>query len=87
MGFFKPSSLLIIATALAAGPALATPRNAAEATSNSSTINDINVPRSIPNAPGPVPKGYVPVLTVYGQSGQEPDSGVVGAQLSIPLNF
>lgn len=53
------------------------------ATTNSNTTN-IDYPQVVPNIAGPVPRGYVPVLSVYGQLDHE-QRGVYGAQISIPL--
>lgn len=57
-----------------------TPRTS---TTNSNTTN-INYPQVVPNMVGPVPRGYVPVLSVYGQLDYQ-QRGVYGAQISIPL--
>lgn len=52
---------------------------------NSSSINnEINYPQNVPDIVGPVPRGYVPVLSVYGGLDYL-QRGTVGAQLSIPL--
>lgn len=37
----------------------------------------------VPDVPGPVPRGFVPVLSVYGQMDNQ--GPVYGAQISIPL--
>ena len=52
-------------------------------TTNSNTTN-FNYPQVVPNMVGPVPRGSVPVLSVYGQLDYQ-QRGVYGAQISIPL--
>lgn len=52
--------------------------------SNVKLNNEIYYPQSVPDLVSPVPRGYVPVLSVYGQLDYQ-QRGTVGAQVSIPL--
>lgn len=56
--------------------------------SSSGAITKVNVsnPPAVPAIAGPVPKGYVPTFSLYGQLDAD-QQGVYGAQLSIPLAF
>ena len=52
--------------------------------SNSVDIENNSTYNSIPNIVGPVPRGFVPVLSFYGQMDYQ-QRGTYGAQISIPL--
>lgn len=72
-----------------AAPAFATPQghhggSSSSATTNVNVNNETNYPQNVPDMVGPVPRGYVPVFSVYGQMDYQ-QRGTVGAQLSIPL--
>lgn len=83
-------NLITMAIVLTTLPAIATPHHhAPQATSTSNANSDIEVKNnttynSIPNVVGPVPRGFVPVLSVYGQMDYQ-QRGTYGAQISIPL--
>lgn len=85
--------LLLLSSLVLSTPAFATPHPSYTAeggdasstsTSNSSnTVNSRTQHAPIPDIPGPVPRGYVPVLSLYSQYDQR--GPVFGAQVSIPL--
>lgn len=51
---------------------------------NTTNSTEIYYPQTVPNIVGPVPRGSVPVLSVYGQMDYQ-QRGTYGAQISIPL--
>lgn len=85
----KTTIATICSTLLLAAPACATPitvngGDGGSSRNSSSINNEINYPQNIPDMVGPVPRGYVPVLSFYGQLDYQ-QRGAVGAQVSIPL--
>lgn len=90
----KLPQLAATALLLSVNPALAhhdghhtdTTVNNTTSGANVNNANNINYPQQVPNIVGPVPRNYVPVLSIYGQLDNE-QKGVYGAQISFPLQF